>query len=90
MVGLADETSGRAPFPLGLIGSTFRAGPMFVDPLTRAVHEHAPQAQVVVVKMAPVGGSLLLAARVCGHDDELAPAELSQLIDEALTAPRGR
>src|ERR1019366_9135117 len=32
-------------FPVGLIGSAVKAGPMFVDPLTRAIHEVAPAAR---------------------------------------------
>jgi glucosamine kinase len=71
-------------FPVGLIGSAFKAGAVFIEPLTRAVREHAPQARVATVEMAPVGGSLLLAARACGHTDELAPNELANLIDGAL------
>jgi N-acetylglucosamine kinase-like BadF-type ATPase len=53
-------------FPVGLIGSAFKAGAVFVEPLTALVHETAPAAAVSVVEMAPVGGSLLLAARACG------------------------
>jgi glucosamine kinase len=74
------------PFPVGLIGSAFKAGAVFVEPLTRAVHELAPQARVSVVEMAPVGGSLLLALRACGCEGTLAGAEIERLIDEALAA----
>jgi N-acetylglucosamine kinase-like BadF-type ATPase len=69
-------------FPVGLIGSAFKAGAMFVDPLVAAVHEAAPQARVSVVEMAPVGGSLLLAAHACSCS--LERAELSPLLDAAL------
>ena len=78
------QTGLRGDFPVGLIGSAFKAGAVFVEPLTRAVHEHAPEARVAVVEMAPVGGSLLLAARACDRGDALDPAELSRLIDDAL------
>jgi N-acetylglucosamine kinase-like BadF-type ATPase len=74
------------PFPVGLIGSAFKAGAVFVEPLTRAVHELAPEAKVSVVEMAPVGGSLLLALRACGREEAVAGAELARLIDQALTA----
>jgi N-acetylglucosamine kinase-like BadF-type ATPase len=84
MTGLADSDGGGADFPLGLIGSALKAGGVFVEPLTRAVHEHAPRANVFTVQMAPVGGSLLLAARACGCGEELSTAELSRLIDQAL------
>ncbi len=81
------DASGRAhEFPVGLIGSAYKAGAVFVEPLTRAIHEHAPGARVGTVEMAPVGGSLLLAARACGNGDAIASAELSELIDDALRA----
>jgi glucosamine kinase len=78
------QTGLSGAFPVGLIGSAFKAGAVFVEPLTRAVHEHAPEARVAVVEMAPVGGSLLLAARACDRGDALDPAALSRLIDDAL------
>jgi glucosamine kinase len=78
------QTGLAGDFPVGLIGSAFKAGPVFVEPLTRAVHEHASEARVAVVEMAPVGGSLLLAARACNRGEALDPAELTRLIDDAL------
>jgi glucosamine kinase len=72
-------------FPVGLIGSAFKAGEVFVAPLTRAIHEHSPWASVAPVAMAPVGGSLLLAARACGHGDAFSPERLAPLLDAALT-----
>jgi hypothetical protein len=71
-------------FPVGLIGSAYKAGPVFVEPLVGALRETAPGARVSVVEMAPVGGSLLLAAHACGR--KLERAELSQLLDAALEA----
>jgi glucosamine kinase len=71
-------------FPVGLIGSAFKAGPMFIDPLSRAIHEVAPAAQVDRVKMAPVGGSLLLAGAACSAARKLSAQELGPLIDKAL------
>lgn len=85
-LGEADASGAAREFPVGLIGSAYKAGPVFVDPLTRAIHEHAPGARVGTVEMAPVGGSLLLAARACGNSDAVAPPELSRLLDEALRA----
>jgi N-acetylglucosamine kinase-like BadF-type ATPase len=78
------ETGLSGEFPVGLIGSAYKAGPVFVEPLTRAIHECAPHARVGTVEMAPVGGSLLLAARACGNGDAIAAAELAQLIERAL------
>jgi glucosamine kinase len=71
-------------FPVGLIGGAFKAGAVFVKPLVSAIHEHAPDASVSVVKEAPVGGTLLLAARACGHGDSLDPEDLARRIDTAL------
>jgi N-acetylglucosamine kinase-like BadF-type ATPase len=79
--GLAEVAAG---FPVGLIGSAFKAGPVFVEPFARAVREHAGRAQVRTVEMAPVGGSLLLAMRACGRGEDLDGQELSRLIDDAL------
>jgi len=72
-------------FPVGLIGSGFKAGALFVDPLASVVHAAAPRARVSVVDMAPVGGSLLLAAHACGCT--LEPRELSRLLEAALGQP---
>ncbi len=83
--GLASG-QGLAAFPVGLIGSAFKAGAVFVEPLSRVIHQSAPQALVSVVAMAPVGGSLLLAARACGCHERLDPGELCQLIEDALLA----
>ncbi|HEY2572384.1 MAG TPA: BadF/BadG/BcrA/BcrD ATPase family protein [Solirubrobacteraceae bacterium] len=78
--GLAQADS----FPLGLIGSVFKAGPLFAEPLATAVRESAPGAQVAVVEMAPVGGSLQLALRACRCGDALDSGELRRLLDDAL------
>jgi N-acetylglucosamine kinase-like BadF-type ATPase len=73
-----------AEFPVGLIGSAFKAGGVFIDPLTAHVHALAPQARVAVTEIAPVGGSLLLAARAAGAADALEVRRLSSLLDSAL------
>jgi glucosamine kinase len=79
---------GDGDFPVGLIGSVFRAGPIFVDPIAAAVHEVAPRARVSVVEMAPVGGSLQLAARACGRADAIDADGLRRSIDAALALHR--
>jgi N-acetylglucosamine kinase-like BadF-type ATPase len=81
-----EHTGLSGSFSVGLIGSAFKAGPVFIEPLTRLVHEAAPQAEVAPVRMAPVGGSLLLALRACGCDGAIAPEALTDLIDDALAA----
>jgi N-acetylglucosamine kinase-like BadF-type ATPase len=72
------------PFPVGLIGSAFKAGALLVDPLSRAVHATAPQAIVDPVEMAPVGGSLLLAARASRA--KLDAGTLTPMIESAQSA----
>ena len=62
------------------------AGEVFVAPLTDIVHELAPEAGVFTVEMAPVGGSLLLAARACGREGAISVDELARLIDSAVAA----
>jgi glucosamine kinase len=79
--GLADGAGDE--FPVGLIGSAYKAGPVFLAPLTRAIHETAPGARVGTVEMDPVGGSLLLAVRACGLGEAIAPDRLPALIDRA-------
>jgi glucosamine kinase len=72
-----------AEFPVGLIGSAYKAGAVFVDPLVAAVQKHAPSARIETVELAPVGGGLQLAARACGCAEEIRPDELARLIDAA-------
>jgi glucosamine kinase len=84
IAAVVGQTGLTGSFPVGLIGSAFKAGEVFVGPLERSIHEHSPQAQVATVAMAPVGGSLLLAARACGHADALSEERLSPLLDAAL------
>ncbi len=78
------QTGLQGEFPVGLIGSAYKAGEIFVGPLTREIHEVAPDAQVATVEMAPVGGSLLLAARACGAEGALDRAQLARLIERTL------
>jgi N-acetylglucosamine kinase-like BadF-type ATPase len=80
------HTGLTGPFPVGLIGSAFRAGEVFVAPLAAAVHATAPEAHVFTVEMAPVGGSLLLAARTCERGEAIAVSALGRMIDAALAA----
>jgi glucosamine kinase len=84
IAAVIDRTGLEGDFPVGLIGSAYKAGAVFVGPLTEAIHAVAPHAQVAVVEMAPVGGSLLLAARACGAQTALAEIDLAALIEEAL------
>lgn len=83
------ETDLQGAFPVGLIGGGFKAGPVFVDPLSAAIHELAPQAQIGPVSMVPVGGCVLLAARAAGYEGTLDPQQLERLLDAALAAEAG-
>jgi N-acetylglucosamine kinase-like BadF-type ATPase len=68
IAAVIERTGLDGAFPFGLIGSAFKAGPVFLDPLTSAIHRLAPQALVSLVQMVPVGGCLLLAERVAAGD----------------------
>jgi N-acetylglucosamine kinase-like BadF-type ATPase len=84
VAAVIEQTGLVGEFPVGLIGSAFKAGALFVEPLTAFVHRAAPGARVAVVEMAPVGGCLLLAARVSGCEHALDPTTLKPLLDAAL------
>jgi glucosamine kinase len=92
IAAVIEHTGLEGAFSVGLIGSAFKAGEVFVGPLTRAIHELAPQAQVSTVEMAPVGGCLLLAERASGAGGALDGGkragldrrELERLIDAVL------
>jgi N-acetylglucosamine kinase-like BadF-type ATPase len=92
--GLAAGPGGvEDAFPVGLIGSAFKAGELFVEPLVSTVRRVAPRARVSVVEMAPVVGSLLLAARAGGREQDTGPKDLSALVAAqagASPAPSGQ
>jgi N-acetylglucosamine kinase-like BadF-type ATPase len=88
ILAVIEHTDLLGDFPVALIGSAFKAGAVFTDPLTEIVHSVAPKARVAVAGMEPVGGSLLLAARACGRPEAIDPATLSELLDTALAAAR--
>ncbi len=84
IVAVIAQTGLQGSFPVGLIGSAYKAGEVFLEPLRRRVLEAAPDAGVDIVEMAPVGGSLLLAARACGSAWALDAGELATLLDDPL------
>jgi glucosamine kinase len=84
VVAVIEQTGLSGRFPVGLIGSAFKAGSLFVDPLIALVHQLAPEATVMVVDMAPVGGCLQLAARAAGCESAISSEELRPLLDDAL------
>ena len=85
IAAVVNQTGLRGGFSIGLIGSAYKAGAVFMDPLERRVRKDAPEAHIAVVEMAPVGGSLLLAARACGQERRIDTAQLSRLIESTLS-----
>jgi N-acetylglucosamine kinase-like BadF-type ATPase len=79
--GLAEDA--REPFPVGLIGSAFQAGEVFVGPLRECVVERAANAAVTVVDTPPVAGSLMLAAHLCASGAQLTASALAPVIERA-------
>jgi glucosamine kinase len=84
VAAVIEQTCLGGEFPVGLIGSAFKAGALFVEPLASAVHLVAPRARVAVVEMAPVGGCLLLAARAAGREGAVETGHLKSLLDAVL------
>jgi glucosamine kinase len=84
VAAVIEQTGLVGEFPVGLIGSAFKAGELFVEPLTRVLREVAAQVRVTVVEMAPVGGCLLLAARAGGRERAIDADSLKPLLDAVL------
>lgn len=61
---LQDET-----FDVVQVGSTFRGGPLLLDPLQAAVHAEAPHARFVPLAAPPVVGAVLLGMRAAARDE---------------------
>lgn len=84
-IGAVVEHSGlQGEFPVGLIGSAFKAGSVFVEPLEQRIRQVAPKAQISVVEIAPVAGALMLAARASGVQESLHADSLGALVQSAL------
>jgi N-acetylglucosamine kinase-like BadF-type ATPase len=80
------QTGLSGSFPIGLIGSTYKAGEIYLGPLRARLGQAAPSATISRVEMPPAGGSLLLAAVACGMRGQLDAEELSGLLGAALAA----
>ena len=85
VVAVIEQTALEGSFPIGLIGSTYKAGEIYLEPLRARIALAAPSAQISQVEMPPAGGSLLLAAVACGMRGQLDSDELSDLLGAALT-----
>jgi N-acetylglucosamine kinase-like BadF-type ATPase len=79
-----EQTGLEGPFPVGLIGSAFKAGEVYLAPLRAQISERAPEARIEPVEMAPVGGPLLLAERASGSEDAPTPERLHELIESVI------
>ncbi len=79
-----EDGASAATFPVGLIGSALKAGDVFLEPLCAFVAQVAPPGARLGRPLAPVGGSLLLAARACGAADALHPDQLASRLDPAV------
>lgn len=62
-LGMQDES-----FDVVMVGSTFRGGPLLLEPLYAAVHAAAPHARFVPLNAPPVAGAVLLGMRSAGVD----------------------
>jgi N-acetylglucosamine kinase-like BadF-type ATPase len=84
IAAVIEQAGLEGSFPVGLIGSAYKAGEVFLAPLRKRVAQAAPEAAISRVEMAPVGGSLLLAAQACGQPLPIDAGELTALIERAL------
>ena len=79
-VGLA----GPEPFHVAQVGSTWKAGALYVDTFEGLVHEAAPGVRFDHVHAPPVYGALLLAGRGAKGWSDGPPEGLAQLLEDAL------
>ena len=70
--------------PISLVGSTFRAGPVFISPLQSALARTAPHAHLFQSDVAPVAGAVWLSGRAAGLEYRLDGEGVQASIDRAL------
>ena len=75
------------PFDVVMVGSTFRGGPLLLDPLAAAVQAEAPGARLVPLVAPPVVGAVLLGMRTAGTDAASVRPALIRAAQEALHRP---
>ena len=80
------QTELQGTFPVGLIGSTYKAGEVLLAPLRERVAETASEARLEIVEAPPAAGSLLLAARACGCESAISAEQIGRLLEGALSA----
>ncbi|MFZ4515090.1 MAG: BadF/BadG/BcrA/BcrD ATPase family protein [Acidimicrobiia bacterium] len=76
VVSVIRHTGLTGAFPLGLIGSNWKAGALLRDPFEAEVRVVAPDALLRIPDMPPAGGSLIVAAMAAGARDRLDTAKL--------------
>lgn len=70
------------PFEVVLIGSVFKGGPLFTEPLIRTIQEFAPRAVFHTLEAPPVVGAVLLGMEQAG---KIASLEVRKhLVESAL------
>jgi N-acetylglucosamine kinase-like BadF-type ATPase len=69
-------------FPVVLVGGTFGSGSPFLTPFAAAVHEVRPGASLIHPRVAPVGGSVWLAARAAGLEAAMDPDRFAKALSE--------
>ena len=52
---MIEQTGLEGSFPIGLIGSTYKAGDIYLEPLRARIALAAPSAQISQVEMPPAG-----------------------------------
>jgi N-acetylglucosamine kinase-like BadF-type ATPase len=85
--GLADMAAGvirqlaleQEEFPVVLVGSLFKGGPLLTEPLAQALHAVAPGAWLTRLSAPPVVGGALLALQQLGP---VAPGTRTRLLDQ--------
>jgi len=76
--------AGEESFPVGLIGSAFHAGEVFIEPLRACVGKETANAVVNIVDTPPVAGSLMLAAHGCVSGVSVTATELAPALERAV------
>lgn len=75
---------GTELFDVVMVGSTFRGGPLLLDPLAAAVRAEAPRARFVPLEAPPVVGAVLLGMRAAGIAAAAVRPALIKATQEAL------
>lgn len=83
VISVIRHTGLTGTFPLGLIGSNWKAGELLRSPFEAAVRTVAPDAVLRVPEMPPAGGSLIVAAMAAGERERINTAQLPSMFNVA-------